>query len=148
MSDYQMNAFPITFIVIASGAALVMQNALMMHVRDITGSLLASLWLNSLVGLVALTLAILAIDGPRPLVSLLTQPSWWFILPGFLGTFFVAAGVAGYTALGAGATIALVVASQLCSGLIFDMWRFGNVSGMQIIGGVLLVSGAVLVAGR
>ncbi|MEP3248405.1 MAG: DMT family transporter [Sneathiella sp.] len=143
-----MNALLVTLMVIASGSALVMQNKLMMHARDITGSLSAALWLNSLVGLIALTFVTIIADGPRPFSYLLAQPSWWFVLPGLLGTFFVAAGLVGYSTLGAGMTIALLVASQFCSGLIFDMWRYGNISSVQIFGGILLVSGATLVAWR
>ncbi len=45
------------------------------------------------------------------------------LLPGLLGSLFVFAGILGYQKLGAAATISILVASQLCMGLLADVYR-------------------------
>ncbi|SUI55498.1 Inner membrane protein ydcZ [Serratia marcescens] len=74
------------------------------------------------------------------------------LLPGLLGSLFVFAGILGYQKLGAAATISILVASQLCMGLLADVYRAGPAALREnlpaLVGALLLVAGAYLVAKR
>jgi len=67
-----------------------------------------------------------------------------------LGSFFVFSGIIGFQKVGAATTIAVLVASQLITGLIADLWRTEASQGrpcfLTFVGAGLLVLGAILVA--
>ena len=73
------------------------------------------------------------------------------LLPGLLGSLFVFAGIPGCKT-GRGATISIPVASQLCMGLLVDVYRAGPAALREnlpaLFGALLLVAGAYLVAKR
>ena len=73
------------------------------------------------------------------------------LLPGLLGSLFVFAGIWA-AKLGAAATISIPVASQLCMGLLVDVYRAGPAALREnlpaLFGALLLVAGAYLVAKR
>lgn len=73
---------------------------------------------------------------------------YWSVLPGVLGSFFVFASICGYQRLGAAVTISVLIASQLVVGLGVDAVRAGGVAASSVVGVVLLVGGAWLVASR
>jgi transporter family-2 protein len=81
----------------------------------------------------------------------LTLPLW-FLIPGVLGTFFVFASITGYQTVGAAPTIAVLVASQLVIGLVWDMTRSEDITlqGMltALLGASLLVGGVFIIASR
>lgn len=141
-----MNGTGVAVLLIAGGAGLVLQNALMLQIRTVSGSFWMALWLNSAVGLVLLTWLVWLREGQQPLVNLWSQPSWWYVLPGLLGTLFVFAGLQGFAHFGAAITLASLVASQLVAGLAFDAWNGESMSLGNLIGAGLLITGAAMVA--
>jgi transporter family-2 protein len=135
----------------AAGVALVVQNLLMVRITATVSTVIITLVINAAVGLTALVTLLVSRTGLAGVTEALASARPWYILPGLLGSFFVFAGICGYQRLGAAPTIAVLVASQLLAGLIVDAVRSGT--GLQdgalsILGAVLLVVGAFLVARR
>ena len=87
--------------------------------------------------------------GPAFALDLLPRARLWFLLPGLLGTFFVFASLYGYRHQGASATIVLVVAAQLVTGLALDGMGFTGaarpIAPPTLIGAALLLLGTALV---
>ncbi|ENN87700.1 hypothetical protein RHSP_46160 [Rhizobium freirei PRF 81] len=137
---------------ILAGISLVLQNALMVRITQSVSTVLITLVINSSVGLTALLLILISRNGLAGLTEAAGAVRPWALLPGLLGSFFVFAGIMGYQRLGAAPTIAVLVASQLLAGLAFDAAISGKTmagfSAWQLVGALLLVSGAALVAGR
>lgn len=143
----------LTFLMlIAGGIALVIQNMLMTKITHSASTVLIALVLNSAVGLVLLISLLVGRTGASGFYELLQSFKGWMLLPGILGSFFVFTGITGYQNIGASRTIAILVASQLVAGLGYDIYRSGTESLLKntpaIIGAVLLVAGAFLVAPR
>ena len=137
---------------ILAGISLVLQNALMVRITQSASTVLIALVINSSVGLSALLAILISRNGLAGLAEAVGAIRPWALLPGLLGSFFVFAGILGYQRLGAAPTIAVLVASQLLAGLAFDATISGKTTAgfgvWQLVGTALLVTGAVLVAGR
>ncbi len=76
--------------------------------------------------------------------------AWWEWLGGALGAFFVFGSTLLAPRIGVAAMIALIVAGQVISSLVFD--RYGllglpvrSISGVRLAGAALILAGAVLV---
>jgi transporter family-2 protein len=113
----------------AAGAALGAQNFLMARISASSSTILIPLVLNSAVGLVAL-LGILIARSGMPAI----QETWgsfkvWNVLPGLLGSFFVFASILGYQRVGAAATIATLVGTQLAFGVAIHIIKTGSIRG-------------------
>jgi transporter family-2 protein len=135
-------------LLIAAGAALVVQNTLMVRMNETASTTLIILVTNSAVGLGALTTLLLTKSGFAGFIEIIAEFRVWSILPGLLGSFFVFASITGYQRLGAASTIAILIASQLVFGLTADMIKTNSApqnAPFAIAGAVLLIIGAVLV---
>ncbi|EPP6258358.1 DMT family transporter [Cronobacter sakazakii] len=136
----------------AAGAGLVVQNMLMVRITQSASTILIAMLLNSLVGIVLFCAILLLRNGTAGFSELIATVRWWTLLPGLLGSFFVFASINGYQYLGAATTIAVLVASQLIGGLLFDIARTSGLTlrmlAGPVAGAVLLVIGAWLVARR
>lgn len=139
-------------LLVAAGAALVVQNLLMAKITGAASSVLVALLMNSAVGLVLLSALILRKTGINGLSEIAGMFRLWFVIPGILGTFFVYASITGYQSVGAAPTIATLVTSQLLFGLAWDMSRSNSLTSNGIlpaaIGVALLVAGAILIVSR
>lgn len=112
---------PLTIaLLIAAGAALVVQNLLMVRITEAASTVLVALVLNSSAGLLFLGGALFARHGVAGITEAVETLRPWAILPGLLGSFFVFAGIMGYQRVGAATTIAVLVASQLIGGIAAD----------------------------
>ncbi|RUM07986.1 DMT family transporter [Rhizobium chutanense] len=137
-------------ILAAAGAALVAQNLLMARISASASTILIPLVLNSAVGLVALLGLLIARSGMPAIQEALGSFKVWNVLPGLLGSFFVFASILGYQRLGAAATIATLVTTQLGLGLVVDIMKSGSIRGYEsaVAGALLLAVGAILVVFR
>lgn len=97
----------------------------------------------------ALVCSILA-GGPWPAAGELSVSPWWIWAGGALGAVYVTAALVSAPKLGAVTLVALVVTGQLAASVFLD--HFGligfpvhRVSGLRILGILLVISGAVLV---
>ena len=140
-----MSASAAILLALAAGAALAIQNTIMAAVVDRGVGFIATLIINSTIGLVVLAAIETIRSGPGFAAEIFAQVKPWFVLPGLLGTFFVFAGVFGYRQLGAATTIVLIVAAQLAMGIALD--ALGMTGGVRQIGIQTLLGAALLVSG-
>ena len=139
-------------LLVAAGAALVVQNLLMANITGATSSVLAALLMNSAVGLTLLSALLLRNAGMGGIAEIAGVFRPWFVVPGLLGTFFVFASVTGYQNVGAAPTIAILVASQLVFGLAWDISRSDEVTVQGLmtaaLGAGFLIGGVVIIVTR
>ncbi|WP_159874703.1 DMT family transporter [Aquitalea denitrificans] len=141
-----MNAFLVFPLLVAAGVALVFQNLLMVKITQSVSTVLITLAINSAVGLVLLLASLLARKGLAGLGEMVQAMQPWLLLPGLLGSFFVFAGIMGYQSIGAAATIAVLVASQLLTGMVVQMRQTHTLPDVSaLLGAVLLMAGVVLI---
>lgn len=138
----------IAILLIAAGAALVLQNLLMVQITSGVSTVLITLLVNSAVGFFILLGLLLGRSGVAGLGEAVGALRYWSLLPGVLGSFVVFASISGYQRLGAAATISLLIASQLVVGLGVDAVRSGGIGVSSVVGMGMLVAGAWLVASR
>ncbi|WP_126879114.1 DMT family transporter [Paraburkholderia kururiensis] len=148
-----MNRSFTILLLIAAGISLIVQNLLMVRITATASTVLIALVINSGAGLGLLLLLLLGRNGLDGIVEAVGTIRPWSLLPGLLGSFFVFAGIHGYQRIGAASTIAVLVASQLVTGLIVDASRSTSANYFQshafsVLGGVLLIAGAFLVVRR
>ncbi|WP_370677205.1 DMT family transporter [Pleomorphomonas sp. PLEO] len=124
------------------------QNLLMPQISAATSTPIIAMALNSVVGLTLLLSLLAARSGTAGFGELTAALSWRSLIPGLLGTFFVFASLIGYQRLGAGATISVLVTSQLIGDLVADAIRTGGarIDAATLVGAVMLGVGTVLVA--
>lgn len=139
-------------LLIAAGAALVIQNLLMVQISGGASTALIALLLNSAVGFVLLVLLLVGKTGLAGIAEAFGGLRYWHLLPGVLGSFFVFASLLGYQRLGAATTASVLIASQLLVGLLVDAMGAGRVNFHELLlplaGIILLISGAVMIALR
>lgn len=139
-------------LLVAAGAALVVQNLLMTRITGAASSALIALLMNSAVGLVLLSVLLLRKAGIGGIIEIAGMVRSWYVIPGLLGTFFVFASLTGYQNLGAAPTISILVASQLLFGLAWDLTRSETLTGPGLLtaalGGGLMVAGVLVIAFR
>ena len=139
-------------LLVAAGVSLVAQNLLMVRISESASTILIALVINSSVGLLLLMALLFAKNGASALAEVTGNFRLWMLLPGLLGSFFVFSGIFGYQKLGAATTISVLVASQLVAGLAVDIYKAGPAALRDnlpaLLGAVLLVAGAFLVARR
>lgn len=133
------------------GLAIPLQAAINSSMRDTLGS---SSMLAALVsfGVGTLVLAVASLLTGQPLATLTGLPrlAWWEWLGGLLGAYFVFASTLLAPRIGLAAMVALIVAGQVVSSLLFD--RFGvlglpvrSLSWARLLGAALILAGALLV---
>lgn len=139
-------------LLVAAGAALVVQNLLMAKITGAASTVLVALLMNSAVGLVLLSTLLLRKTGMSGLSEVAGMFRLWFVIPGLLGTFFVYATISGYQTVGAAPTIAVLVASQLVFGLAWDFSQMDKITFQGAVtatlGAGLLICGAVIIVSR
>ena len=146
-----MPLIPIALL-IAAGAALVVQNLLMARITGAVSTILIALVLNAAVGLTLLSVLLVRKTGLAGIGEIIGTFRVWYLIPGLLGSFFVFASITGYQRLGAAPTISIIVASQLLFGLAWDLGRAEVLTGRALasaaIGAVLLVGGVFVLLSR
>lgn len=145
-----MNSYLTLALLAAAGVALVVQNLLMVRITETVSTVLITLVINSSMGLGLLLAVLLLRNGISGITEAVGAFRLWTILPGLLGSFFVFAGISGYQKVGAAATISVLVASQLITGLLVDACKadasYARTSSLSFLGAVLLIAGAFLIA--
>jgi transporter family-2 protein len=147
-----MNSYLTITLLAAAGVALVAQNLLMVRITETVSTVVITLVINSSVGLALLLAVLLLRNGMSGLTEAIGAVRPWAVLSGLLGSFFVFAGIMGYQRVGAAATIAVLVSSQLIAGLLVDASKSdaSNIQAdtLRLLGAGLLVVGAFLIARR
>lgn len=145
-----MDSYLTLVLLAAAGVSIVLQNILMVRITEAVSTVVITLVINSSVGLALLLVVLLLRSGINGITEAVGALRPWAILPGLLGSFFVFAGIVGYRKVGAATTIAILVASQLVTGLIFDSCRPQTtcirINSLSFLGAGLLILGAFLIA--
>ena len=105
-----------------------------------------AVWINALVVFSGASLLWLLL----PRAPLAADPArWWHYLGGLFGLTIIASAAYAFPRLGAGATVALMVAAQLVTALLLDhLGAAGERTALtpaRVLGGVLLIAGALLI---
>ena len=105
-----------------------------------------AVWVNALV--VFCGASVLWFVLPRAAAA--GEPArWWHYLGGFFGLIIVASAAFAFSRLGAGASVALMVAAQLVTALLLDHLGAGGerfaMTPARLTGALLLLAGALLV---
>ena len=109
-----------TILAISAGAAIAVQNVVMVAMLGRGVGLVGALLLNSTVGIAILIAIELARGGLFFPAALFARFELWFLVPGVLGTGYVFASLLSYAKQGATMTIVSIVAAQLSTGLLLD----------------------------
>jgi bacterial/archaeal transporter family-2 protein len=143
-----MQSYTTVLILIAAGISLVIQNLMMVKMTEKVSTVIITLLLNSISGLLILLTILCIKSGMSDLSEAIKNISPITLIPGVLGSFFMFSGVLGYKHLGAVRTIAILVGSQLVFGIIVDSVSTPVSSKpalSTIIGAILLMSGVALI---
>ncbi len=138
-------------LLIAAGMGLVVQNLLMVRITESVSTILITLVINSSVGLLLLVGLLLAKNGLGAVAEVTGAAGGGCCCRGCWDRCSCSP-ASWVTKTGAAATISILVASQLCMGLLVDVYRAGPAALRDnlpaLFGALLLVAGAYLVAKR
>ena len=134
---------------IAAGFVIPVQFGVNSQLRLYSGGPITAATISFLVGTIVL-LGAVAISREHVSAQRLGNAPWWAWCGGLLGAFYVVGSIVLAPRLGAGTTIALVVAGQMAAALVLD--QFGllrlpvhHIGPGRIAGAVLVVAGVALV---
>lgn len=137
-------------VAVLAGAGLPLQAGANATMRTFLGRPEWAAVVNFVVGLVALLAWLIVSRAQWPAVSAFGRAPWWAWVGGFVGAYYVAAVVVLAPRLGVATTLALTIAAQMGSALVFD--HFGwlgfairPITAGRLVGVALLVAGVVLV---
>jgi bacterial/archaeal transporter family-2 protein len=135
---------------LAAGLGLTAQAGVNTQLRQAIGDPLTASLLSFLVGTVALLIFVLSAGASVPSWSALGQLSWWKWTGGLIGAGYVTMVILVAPRIGAANMVALIVAAQMVSAVLFDhygllgfpvhpanLWRIAG--SLLIIGGVFLI---------
>ena len=133
-----------------AGISFVMQQAVNANLRGVLGSAAWAGFISYLGGTLCMLAFAMAIREPLPSAIAATRASWWSWSGGLFGAIYIAISILLVPRLGTAAFVALLVAGQMISSLIFDHYGvFGvvehPVTPIRILGAVLLVGGVNLI---
>lgn len=75
--------------------------------------------------------------------------SWWFIIPGILGAFYVAGNIYSYDKVGASHTVILIVIAQIITSMLWDYFvKDKSINFKQILGAGFAIVGVFLVISK
>jgi transporter family-2 protein len=135
---------------LAAGLGMTTQAGVNSQLRQaVENPVMASL-ISFLVGTLALLVFVLTVGTPTPSFSTLGQIPWWKWTGGLIGACYVTVVIMIAPRIGAANMIALIVAAQMISAVIFD--HFGllafpvhPVSLYRVLGAVMIIAGVYMI---
>ncbi len=131
------------------GAGLALQVAMNARMRGFSAGPVGAALVSFAVGTLALAAVLWALRGPWP-GSSLGQAPWWAWVGGLMGALYVLGAVVIAPRVGPGPLLAAVVLGQMSAALLLE--HFGwlgtvqhPISGVRVLGVLLIVAGAALV---
>jgi transporter family-2 protein len=135
---------------LVAGFCLPTQAGVNARLNLLTHSTVLTATISFAVGTIVLAAYAMFLKTPLPAVESLTRSPWWIWVGGIIGAFFVASTIILAPRLGAGAMVAGVVAGQMLASMVLD--HFGligypihPISGLRILGVLMLMGGVVLI---
>ncbi len=132
------------------GAMLPIQTTINTRLAKGLGSIIMASLVSFGVGTLALAIAVFGSGGHVPWATTAQAAPWWIWLGGPCGLIFLSLNIVLLPRIGASATVILPVVGQIFGGLVIDATAaFGSehraLTGMRVIGAVLVLVGAALV---
>ncbi|MBE7097447.1 MULTISPECIES: DMT family transporter [Bacillus cereus group] len=132
-----------------AGLALPIQFSINAQLRTVVGSPLVAATISFIVGAITLFTISLFKAGFSFNKGIASAP-WWVWTGGVLGAFYVLATIILIPRIGAGTTVALVLAGQIVASVLIDHFGLINVpihllSLPRILGAILVIIGVVLI---
>lgn len=132
-----------------AGMMLPVQFAVNTQLKNAIGSPITASAISFIVGALSLSLLVIFMKQPIMWKQALSYPVWIWI-GGLIGAFYVFATVILMPKLGAGTTVAWILAGQIISSIIIDHFGLFHVSTHaisleRIIGALLIILGVILV---
>jgi len=134
----------------AGGISIVIQQALNANLRTALDSAVWSGFTSYLVGLLCMTVLVIALREPIPSAGVIGRIPWWAWSGGMFGAIFIAFAIYLVPVLGAATFISLLIAGQMIASITFD--HFGwlglaqrTIDLPRLIGAGLLIAGVVLI---
>ena len=142
--------WPFILLAFVAGFMLPTQAGINMQLNQWSQSVILAAMISFAVGTIGLFVYALILRIPWPTMSTITHHPWWIWTGGLLGAFLVASTVVLAPRLGAASMLSLIVAGQMTASLALDHfgwlgYQVQPVSGLRILGVVLLVSGVALI---
>ena len=135
---------------VASGAGLVVQQALNANFRIALSSAALSGFVSYFVGTFCMVALTLALHDPLPTTAVLTRVPWWMWSGGLFGATYIGLSILLLPKLGATAFVGLLIAGQMITSLVFGNYGWlglaqRSVDMPRLIGVALLIGGVVLI---
>ena len=142
--------WPFILLAFVAGFCLPTQAGINTQLNQWSQSAILAATISFAVGTIGLFIYALILRIPWPAFGTINQHPWWIWTGGLLGAFLVASTVVLAPRLGAAAMIALIIAGQMTASLALDHfgwlgYQVHPISGLRVLGGVLLVSGVALI---
>jgi Uncharacterized protein conserved in bacteria len=131
---------------VASGASLVVQQALNANLRTALNSAALSGFVSYFVGTLCMVLLALAIRDPLPTAAAAARVPWWSWSGGLFGAIYIGLSILLLPKLGATAFVGLLIAGQMITSLVFDNYGLlglaqRSIDAPRLIGVALLIAG-------
>ena len=142
--------WPFFLLAILAGFCLPTQAGINTQLNLWSRSAILTTTISFAVGTIALAAYCLILRVPWPAGDAFSRYPWWIWTGGFFGAFMVASTVVLAPRLGAASMIALIIAGQMLASLALDHfgwlgYQVHPVTGIRMLGVVLLVGGVVLI---
>ncbi|MEH2513990.1 transporter family-2 protein [Nitrobacteraceae bacterium AZCC 1564] len=144
------NSLMLMMLAVASGASIVLQQALNANLSTLLKSAAWSGFMSYFVGVLCMIVLAIALRDPIPSASVAARVPWWAWSGGLFGAIFIGLAVVLVPKLGAATFFALLITGQLVASVAFD--HFGvlglaqrSVDLPRVLGVALLIGGVVLI---
>jgi bacterial/archaeal transporter family-2 protein len=139
-----------TLLAMAAGVSFVMQQAVNADLRTALGSAAWAGFVSYLGGTVCMLALALGLSEALPPAGAVLRSNWWAWSGGFFGAIYISISILLVPRLGTAAFVALLVAGQMLSSLVFDHYGLLGIAPRpadpaRLLGAVLLVGGVVLI---
>lgn len=135
------------------GSGYMVQAGINATIAQYHGHPLLAALTNTTVASLALLIAILVMRVPLPSITVLGAAPWWAWTGGLLGGFFVLSSLVLAPKLGAAVFVSTTIVGTMAESLAIDhfgflVYRVQPVTGLRLLGAVLVVSGMVMIQWR
>jgi bacterial/archaeal transporter family-2 protein len=140
----------LALLAIGAGFSFVMQQVVNADLRISLNSAAWAGFVSYLGGTLCMLMLALAMRDTLPSAGAMARSNWWAWSGGFFGAIYIAISILLVPRIGTATFVALLVAGQMMSSLVFDQYGWLGmplhaVSPARLLGAALLVAGVVLI---
>jgi transporter family-2 protein len=138
------------FLAIGAGTSFIIQQVVNADLRTALGSAAWAGFISYLGGTLCMLVLALARRDMFPATGAMARSHWWAWSGGFFGAIYIAISILLVPRLGTATFVALLVAGQMLSSLVFDHYGWFGIAQhpadpFRLLGAVLLVGGVILI---